>query len=213
MKVLIIEDEFIVSDQLRSIITQQGDTVEGHADTIADALPLLQPHIDLCFLDIQLRNRENGIELGQLMHEKGINFVFLTANNEMDTLKKAVNTHPLAYITKPFSERDIIASLELARVRLSKTIELKTVQGSITLKQSDIHYIEADNVYVTLYTSDKKYVQRMTLKEIESRLDENFIRVHRSYLVNKQKISSKSARYVFIGDVRIPISKKELGLD
>ncbi len=212
MNVLIVEDDFIIAEQLRSIITTHGDTVIGHADTIADAKKLIQLRPDLCFLDIYLRNGDIGIELGKVLQEKGIAFIFLTANNEMETLKKAVSTEPLNYITKPFSERDIIASLELARIRLSKTIEVKTHPGTITLKHSDILYIEADNVYVTIVTSEKSYVLRMTLKEMEGRLDDTFIRVHRSYLVNRNKISSRNSQYVFLGDIRIPYSKKEVDL-
>lgn len=210
MNILIIEDDFIIAEQLRSIITEHGDTVVGHADTVADAQKLLHPDIDLCFVDIYLRNRENGIELARILQEKNMNFIFLTANNEMETLKKAVSTEPLSYITKPFSERDIIASLELARIRGSKTIEVKTHHGTITLKHSDILYIEADNVYVTVVTANKSYVQRMTLKEMEGRLDDNFIRVHRSFLVNRNKITSRTAQHVLVGDTRIPLSKKEL---
>lgn len=92
MNVLIIEDDFIIAEQLRSIITDNGDTVVGHADTIADAQKLLNPGIDLCFLDIYLRNRENGIEIAKILQERGISFLFLTANNEMEMLKKAVST-------------------------------------------------------------------------------------------------------------------------
>lgn len=76
------------------------------------------------------------------------------------------------------------------------------------IKENDILYIEAFKNYVEINTTDKKYVYRSTMKNMEEKLSSiNFIRIHRSYIVQKEKIDSISENHLLINKAQIPIGK------
>ncbi len=162
MKVVLIEDEYLVADYLKTILVKNGFEVIGMADDYQTALKLIAFKPDVCLVDIRLANNENGIDVGKVLNKKQIPFIYLTANNELTTIKDAVKTHPEAYLTKPFSERDVIAALELINFKFNaiKTLELKTVKGKIEILFDDILYIEADNVYTKIISKSKVHTER-----------------------------------------------------
>ena len=209
MKVLIVEDELLVADYIRKILQKNSYKVVDVADTFAAVESSLSLNPDVCLLDIRLAQNNDGIEVGALLHQKGIPFIYLTANNELHTIQKAIQTKPQAYLTKPFNERDIIAALELLKFKLneSKTLILKGSQGYFDLSLNEILYLKADNVYTEIHTSDKCYVERQTLKEMEEQLTEDFIRVHRSFVVNKKHIVARKKNAVTVGEIEIPVSR------
>jgi transcriptional regulator with GAF, ATPase, and Fis domain/AmiR/NasT family two-component response regulator len=116
--VLIVEDEFIVADDLRRRLTKAGYVVLGLAATVAEAQQLLvdaPPAVVL--LDIFLKGPESGLDLAGWLHERQIPFVFLSANLNDEVLAAAQVTQPLGFLNKPFREKDVLAALELARYR------------------------------------------------------------------------------------------------
>jgi formate hydrogenlyase transcriptional activator len=116
--VLIVEDEFIVANDLRRRLTKAGYAVLGLAATAAEARQLLTgapPAVVL--LDIFLKGPESGLDLAGWLHERQIPFVFLSANLNDEVLAAAQVTQPLGFLNKPFREKDVLAALELARYR------------------------------------------------------------------------------------------------
>ncbi len=215
MKVYIVEDELLVADYIQEIVIKHNHEVVGMAEDLSQAKKgILENNPDVVFLDIRLANNENGIKLGEYLSQKEIPFVYITANNDSSTLKSAAATNPFSYLSKPFHERDIQAVLEMLNNKFSQreadsTIHVKTAQGNIAIKARDILYIVADNVYVEIHTKTKVYVERATLKTIEEKLTKNlFIRIHRSYLINKSFIQSWKNTSVNIHAVELPISEK-----
>ncbi|MCB0479299.1 MAG: DNA-binding response regulator [Crocinitomicaceae bacterium] len=209
MRILIIEDELLVADHLRRILIKRGYEVIGIADDYASAMTKIELKPDICMLDIRLANNSNGIDIGKKLKELGIDFIYLTANNEVETIRKAAVTKPGAYLTKPFNENDITASIELINARQTnlETIALHTTKGIVELPMSNILYCQADNVYSIIVTPEKTYTERITLKELEGLLNEDFEKVHRSYIVNKNYIDSKSSSKIYIGEFEIPVSR------
>jgi DNA-binding LytR/AlgR family response regulator len=209
MKAVVVEDEFIVADHLSTILTKYGISVLKTTDNIAEAEMQLQFNPDFYLLDIRLINNESGIDLGGKLHQLNIPFIYITANNEIDTIKKAIQTQPAAYITKPFNENDVVAAVELIKMRLQTKlhIEIYGNNGIEKLDETQILFCRADGVYTEIVTENKNYIQRITLKEIEQKLSNNFVRIHRSYLVNKNKITSRKANLVFINHHHLPVSR------
>ena len=212
MKVLIIEDEQLVAHQLRTILENINIQVLGIATDYPSSIVLLDENPCLCLVDIRLSNNDNGIEIGKVLNSKKIPFIYITANNELKTIKEAAKTQPIGYITKPFSVRDIVAAVELQRYKfnISKTVELKTNKGTIDVLISDILFLEADNVYTKIVTRDKTYLERTSLKIMLSKLDSNFQRVHRSYIINSSKVTAKKPSSLLIENYEIPISRSYL---
>lgn len=206
MKILIVEDEYLIADMLSSMLRRNGYSQVFHADTLEKATEYINNDIDTCLVDIRL-NDENGIDFAKILQEREIPFVFITANNEMETIRSAAHTNPQAYLSKPVNEKDLIAIVEIIRVRFPKSIWIRTSLGKKKIRQTDILYIEADNVYSKIVCESKTYIERITLKEIEKLLEPYFIRTHRSFIVNKNKIDSFKSNELWVKKHQIPISK------
>jgi len=211
MKITIIEDEVIVADDLAEIIQDYGFKNINLLHSYQDGLASLESPADAYVLDIRLGDGD-GINLGEKLSKLGIPFIYITANNEVNVIKRAIQTKPIAYISKPFKERDIFAALELLNNQnIQSEVEILTSKGKIQLKLNEILFCKADDVYVHVFTEKKNYIQRATLKEFSQKLSENFIRVHRSYLVNKLKITAQKADRLFVNQIEIPVSRSYRG--
>lgn len=115
-KILIVEDEFIVAENIEAILEKEGYEVCGIAGSAEDALKLVQkekPGLVIC--DIFIRGNVNGIELAkEFSKQLPIPFIYLTAFADQQTLQKASQTNPLAYLVKPFTEKQLLAAVSMA---------------------------------------------------------------------------------------------------
>lgn len=209
MKVIIVEDELLIAEQLEDVLTANDCTVIGVAENLEKASNLLKLKPDFVFLDIQLKNNENGIDFGNTLNQQGIPFIYITANTEVETLKEAVKTNPISYISKPFKSNDVIAALELIRLKhqMKPKITLKLANKDVDVFLDDILFCEAKGSYTEIVTKQKRYTKRINLKDFLKQLDSNFVRVHRSFAVNKNQITYKTSTSIFFHDQEIPVSK------
>src|SRR5690606_2824772 len=210
MRVIIVEDELLIAEQLEDILTANDCTVIGIAQTLEKAFNLLQHHSsDFVFLDIQLKNNESGIDFGNTLNQQGVPFIYITANTEVKTLKEAVKTNPVSYISKPYKSNDVIAALELVKLKhgLKPKTKLKLSNKDVDVFLEDILFCEAKGSYTESVTKHNKYTKRINLKDFLNHLDSNFVRVHRSFVVNKNQITYKTATSVFFNTLEIPVSK------
>ena len=116
MRVLIVEDELIVAMDIKNTLARLGHTVTDSVSSSADALAAVaQTRPDLVLMDILLRDSPDGIETARLIRERyDIPVVYLTAYADQTTLERAKLTEPYGYILKPFQERDLHTSIEIA---------------------------------------------------------------------------------------------------
>jgi PAS domain S-box-containing protein len=126
-KVLIVDDEVVVAEDIRRQLRSLGYTVVGVASSGADAIRLGGEHRpDLVLMDIKLKGSMDGIEAARSIHERfDIPVIYLTAFSDDETLERARHTLPLAYLIKPFVSTDLRAAVELAlfRHRVTKAAE------------------------------------------------------------------------------------------
>jgi two-component system, LytTR family, response regulator LytT len=76
-----------------------------------------------------------------------------------------------------------------------------------SLDTNEILYIKSDNVYVEIHTRENRYIQRKFLTQIMEELPQQFVRIHRSYLVNTDHVTNKKKSYFMIDDIRVPVSR------
>lgn len=117
-KILIVEDEFIVANDLRMMLEKAGYTVCGIAPSVVKALDLIatkQP--EWILLDIFLQGDKTGIELAGQLKETNIPFIYISANTNQATLEAAKATLPHGFLVKPFREKDLLVMLDIARYR------------------------------------------------------------------------------------------------
>jgi two-component system, LytTR family, response regulator LytT len=213
--VLVVEDESIVAKDIQQSLTKLGYNVIGTAPTGEKALALIEEfRPDIVLMDIMLKGPMNGIEVAADVKENfGIPVIFLTAYADEGTLTRAKVTEPYGYIIKPFKEIDLHTSIEMALYKHKKESEIlkereilyqivenkeaknfifvKANSRLIKLNTKEIFYIEALKDYVVIHTLNARYTIHSTMKDIEKKMPTNeFIRVHRSFIVRIDKIAS-----------------------
>ena len=125
-QILIVEDEYIIANDLQLILHAAGYPVMGIARSVAKALTLIeQQRPDVVLLDIYLQGVETGIDLAQQLNALNIPFIYISANDNQRVLEAVKATEPSGYIVKPFREKDVLTALEISRYRHSHSVELK----------------------------------------------------------------------------------------
>jgi two-component system LytT family response regulator len=225
-KVLIVDDEPISRRRLRRLLALEPECdVIGECENGREAVRALeQEAVDLLFLDVQMPEM-NGFEVVNAIARSHPLIIFTSAYDEYAL--KAFDVHAFDYLLKPFDRRRFREAVQRARTRLSPAgsnmphaaartapdrIAIRNNGRVIFLKLSDIDWIEAADNYVCLHSGRETHVLRETMSELEARLDPaRFIRVHRSAIVNMDRI--KELQPWFRGDYKVVLNDgKELTL-
>jgi len=116
---LIVEDEPLISDDIESTLISNHYDIAGKAYSSTQALDMLMNRFpDLVLLDISIKGDKDGIDIAAIIRENyQLPFIFLTSFSDPLTLDRAKPTMPYGYIVKPFRDRDIVASIEMAMYR------------------------------------------------------------------------------------------------
>jgi len=214
--ILLVEDDFLNRRLSKKTLTENNYKVLEAKNT-REALEILKKEsIDLAILDINLgENEKDGITLGGQIKEKfSVPFIYLTAYENPEIIKKAVSTTPYSYLTKPFKNADLIASVDIAirqsahLLKYKPSVLVKDEDYNVELPFEEINYIESDGNYLLFHTDIKTYKSRSTLKQIMEILPEStFVQVHRAYVVNKTKIEKFNLKSLIVKNTEIPVSK------
>ena len=114
-KILIVEDQFIEANNLQMILEKAGYSVCTIARSVPIALEVVETEKpDMVLVDIFLHGNLTGIDLARKLREKDIAFVYLSANSNKKTLDEAKVTRPYGFLVKPFREKDILVTLDIA---------------------------------------------------------------------------------------------------
>lgn len=237
MKAVIIDDEMLARSMVKEyllghpgieMVQECGDGFEG-----IKAIQQHQP--DLIFLDIQMP-KINGFEMLELIEQPPA-VIFTTAFEEYAI--KAFEAHAIDYLLKPFSKERFDKAIHKWQQQnkqerqndaqtLLNTIDLNPVQQSrVVVKDngkikiipvSNIQYLESADDYVKIHTAEGVFLKNKTMGYFEQTLEpQNFVRIHRSYLVNVQLITriepyeKENHLAVLSIGVRLPVSKSGYG--
>ncbi|OUJ75876.1 sigma 54-interacting transcriptional regulator [Hymenobacter crusticola] len=147
--VLIVEDEFLIANDLRRILEKAGYQVLGLAESAAEARALVAEAMPtIVLLDIFLKGEETGIDLAQWLGRQHIPFVYLSANLTDGVLEAAKVTEPFGFLNKPFREKDVLATLEIARYRHAHSQEAR-------LRQQQQAQIAVNNAIIRIRDRDQ----------------------------------------------------------
>ena len=228
LKIGIVEDELVIARTILNTLDELGYSHCGPAINYTEAMEMLSDSKpDLLLLDIQLSGKKDGIDVAQRVNDLyQVPFIFLTANSDAETIDRAKKVKPHAYIIKPFSKEELFAAIEIAFSNFTgirsdtkpREVDSWHTKDSMFVKDgyvfrkiffNEILYLESDANYVTVHLQSKKKVMiRSTLNDLVEQADQKiFIRVHRSYSVNINKIEDIFPTEIYIHGVKIPIGK------
>ncbi|RXR33156.1 response regulator transcription factor [Flavobacterium piscinae] len=227
-KILIVEDELIIAENTKIILSKNNYEVIGIAKNYNQVFDIIvQKKPELILLDIHLNDKKNGIDVANELNKNfKIPFIYTTSYSDTNTLDEAKITSPLNYLVKPFTEEQLISIIKISTFNLIKNIEVKDsieVTKSnfkneefifvkekldlIKIKISDIKWIRSDGNYLEVYCNEKFKLIRATISSFYESLPENFIRIHNSYIINMNFLEVIQSSYVIINNNKIPISK------
>lgn len=217
IKVLIVDDEPLARALIVELLKKfpEFQIIEECSDGKSALKALKRKSPDLVFLDVQMPVMDGLMFLEELNDTVLPEIIFVTAYDQYAI--RAFDFHAVDYLLKPFSQSRFEKALLHAKERIlehprsnditrrqissllenfpNKTTPLKRLflkdRGKIVLLDPEtINWIEADDKYIHLHTSEKKYLIRQTLNAVEAELDPHvFARIHRSYVVNLTRVS------------------------
>ena len=207
---------------------------EGLLETITANPP------DIILMDIVLAGAIDGIEAAILiLKNKPTPVVFLTSNTDDATFKRALEAKPFAFISKPFHFSEIQRTLKLIEHRMETKEEFDDLEEKTPASQqgkdvdhvssmndrlfirhknqlvkvylSDIYFVAADRTYCKVHTTEQVYLLAVPLRAIALQLpEEQFLRIHRSFVVNLTKIDTvnENLEFLTIDSNEIPVSRR-----
>ena len=174
LKVLIVEDELLISESLKDILRILNHQVVGVAENADYAIELCNKDLpDLALLDIQISGDIDGVELAEIIRDQfDIPFIFTTAYADNETVLRARDKGPFGYLIKPYGIKEVNAAIQIAKatydrlksaekgvVNLSKIVNdslfLKQDSKLVKIKIEDILYVEAKGDYALFKTKEK----------------------------------------------------------
>jgi two-component system, LytTR family, response regulator len=208
IKALIIDDEQPAREIIKHYLSSHEDiTVMGEcSDGFAGIKGINELKPELVFLDIQMP-KLTGFEMLELMDDAPY-IIFTTAYDQYAI--KAFEMNAVDYLLKPYSQERFNQAIQKAQERMAKTekppikklaehfaenqetldrVVVKTGNKIKVIPEETILYIESQDDYVMIYTSEGKFLKQQTMKFFEQHLDQrHFIRIHRSYIANIDSI-------------------------
>ncbi|MGL6173751.1 MAG: LytR/AlgR family response regulator transcription factor [Cellulosilyticaceae bacterium] len=219
IKVLLIEDEIGIRTLLKKIIERHdGFEVVGECDNMPDSIRLftkLKP--DVVFLDVEL-NGDSGLECAQVIADINpkAKLIFATAHSEY--MSEAFEVYAFDYLVKPFKVERVGHTLDRIKemkpesvttemdkiVRYERGLEKILVKGKESMSFVDIKdiiLVQREDNSTVIYTARDSFFTSASLTEIEEKLDrDQFIRSHKSYIINLSQITKISpyGRWTYI---------------
>lgn len=211
LRILIIDDEFLARDLVKSLLSED-DAIEvvGEAENGFEGFKLINElHPDLIFLDVMMP-KLTGFEMLELLDNPPV-VIFSTAYDEYAI--KAFEKNAIDYLLKPYTTERFNEALTKARERMTKQNEVvsqpslavahqqvknepvdrivvKTGNKIHIISLDKLRYIESMDDYVKLHTEAGVFLKQQTMKTLEESLPgQDFIRIHRSFIVRVKEIA------------------------
>jgi len=209
MNILICEDEVLYAQMIADYCLEFGYNVVGTVNNSAEFKQLVGK-ADLVLMDINLGD-ENGIEVVKKSTNHQFKTIFITAYSDAETVSQAGILQPEDYIIKPFGKEQLRARLTLTSLKIkSNSININSAIGDVSINPEELIYIESYRNYVDLHLTNGEVIKtRKTFKELEELLPTSFIRVHKSFCVNRKYIKAINAKTCLLSNNKeIPFGRK-----
>lgn len=224
-RILIVENESLVAMDMERMLLQLGYTVLPHVNSYDDAIQQLNTtKPDLVLLDINLNETKTGIDLSlKLQQDYKIPFIYITSHSDKTTMQQALVTRPNGYLLKPFDADDLYAAIEVAMSNFNGSASnnsddsallckdalfIKTDKNFVRVEINDICWVESEHNYLYIVSQKGKHIIRSNFKDFQQNIPSaKFIQVHKSYMINLDKVEAFSHTDITINGKEIPLSR------
>ncbi len=212
---LIVDDEPIAQRIIASYLKELEDfhLVTTCKNALEANKVLNQEAVDLMFLDIEMPKLKGLAFLKSLSNPPKV--IITTAYREYAL--EGFELDVLDYLLKPISFERFFKAVNKFKAIHTKTtdtkptpakiIHLKSDRKMLRINEAEIRYIEGMNNYVLVHVEGQKFPVYISLTEIQSKLGDQFVRIHKSFIINKDYLAAFTKEYVEIGGKEIPIGK------
>ena len=236
LTLLIVEDDPIIAADIARQVRKFGYAVSAKLRSGELAIAFVRDNPpDLILMDIQLEGQLSGIETAaRILAQHPLPIIYLTANTDDVTRRAARQTAPAAFLSKPFRNTDLQSAIEIAldnfqQGRGAKTaptpapvpaakdsafllrdrLFVKDKRRFVRLMVDQITHASAEDYYCRLYTNGREYHLSLTLKKLEAALTDRpeFMRVHRSHLINVLHVTEVGELRVYLNQFELPINR------
>jgi DNA-binding LytR/AlgR family response regulator len=227
-RILIVEDDMIIAANISLQLSNLGYEVTGIETKAESAIHhALENKPDMILMDINLKGQSNGIDAAKAIQKYlDIPLIYLTANVDDATFQKAKETHPFAFIPKPFTNLNLERTIALVEEKVKEIranvstedtvvdsqedrIFIRNQNKLVKVMLDDILYVEADRNYCKITTATQTHLIVSPLAKLCEKVDpRHFIRIHRSFVVNFSKLEAVAESFVEINGKLIPIGKQ-----
>ncbi len=219
-RILIVEDDINIAENIEEILELLGYVNIDIANSANQAIKIVKKYRpDLVFMDIKLKGDKDGIELGEIIKQMvDAPLVYVTSYSDPTIIERAKRINPAGFIVKPFNTNDIHAIVEIVlyNKRTKPTSESATskskdespylVVDAVYIKADNsfervpyehIYYVEANGNMVTIYTKNRNFTIRKSMKDMEEKLPANlFLRVQKSFIVQLAQIDNFNTKEI-----------------
>ena len=201
-QILVVEDEAVVAEDIRKILQSYNYIVPEVISTGKAAIKSInKTRPDLIILDIMLKDKISGIDVAEHIIDMNIPVIYLTAYSDKDIIEKAKSTGPFGYIIKPFRERELVATIQMAFFRHKMEQELRESETKfrtlVETTDEGICMFDIEDNFTFINEAGAKIFGGVISDFEETNLSDylnkhNLKKVHRH---NKLRKKNKSSRY------------------
>lgn len=189
IRVLIVEDEVFIANDIASTLAKIDYTVSGIAYDSEKALHELKHNCpDIVLLDINLEGEQDGVDIAHEINARfEIPFIYLTSYGDKQTIERAKRTRPMGYIMKPFNETDLYSAVEIALYNYARMHH--PINFNIqSLNQKLLSPLTAKEFEILCDIYDGKTNQQLAEKHFISK---NTVKTHVKHIFDKLKVQSR----------------------
>ena len=217
INILVIEDDPIDLISLKAKLRELGHpepAVADHNTDMANLIKKINPQ--LIISDIFYENKPIGLKMIDLCDSMEVPLILVTADTRIDTFNLANKNHKVAYLVKPFHHLTLQSCIDMVMEGVNMLSEVdgdfcyvKDYNNSkVKINFKDILFIKSEGNFCHIQCQQTHYLIRTSLTHFINELNEQFVQVHKSFIINKVHVKRIASNYMLIIEQEIPIGRK-----
>lgn len=213
----------MIAEDIAATVRGAGMTVVAMCDTGEEAIAIAKrERPDIIIMDIQLAGAMDGVSSAQMiLQSQGCSIIYLTEYTNPAVVERAKTTYPANFLTKPFRPEELVRAIDIAvnnanhdrreseKTKAVDSLFVRTAnQKYVKVPTHSIVYLKADRAYCVIVTDQEEFVLSNSLSHYHGQLDGRFVRVHRSFVVNIQRITALDGNMIKLGNFEVTMTKE-----